>query len=319
MKLRNGISITKSKNGEWWSNIEGAWKVYHDAEELSNIVGLYRVFKKKSYDDSLKLEYLTNVKRWFDNKNGIVSDTTNELTAEQNKVKLEETLTKMINFFTEFNFEPNYRFINTLSRQCCYISEEAAKEYVSNYFALTDNTYANAINEKMKSYEFGQILDVLKANAPTKQINKRFKLYYGSQGTGKTTEAMAEAVGNCMICHSAMLPSDLMEDFKFNDGKAAFTPSALFKAMTEGKTIVLDEINLLPFESLRFLQSILDGKTQFEYKGQTINIADGFKIIGTMNLQVNGAVYALPEPLVDRAEALKKFTLTADKLVSAII
>ena len=94
MKLRNGISITKSKNGEWWSNIEGAWKVYHDGEELSNIVGLYRVFKKKTYDDSLKLEYLTNVKRWFDNKNGIVSDTTNELTAEQNKVKLEETLTK---------------------------------------------------------------------------------------------------------------------------------------------------------------------------------------------------------------------------------
>lgn len=319
MKLRNGISITKSKNGEWWSNIEGAWKVYQNNEELSKIVKLYQVFKKRTYDDTVKLECLTNIKRWFDNKNGIISDTTNELTAEQNKVKLQEALTKMIDFFSEFSFEPNFRFVNTFSRMCQYQTNEQAIDYINNYFALTDNSYAVSINEKMKSAEFSEILDTFKTVPTNKVINKRFKLYYGSQGTGKTTEAMKEANNNVMVCHSAMLPSDLMEDFKFDNGKATFAPSALCKAMTNGDIIVLDEINLLPFESLRFLQSILDGKTQFDYKGQTINIKDGFKIIGTMNLQVNGCTYALPEPLVDRAEELKKFTLTADKLMSAII
>ena len=192
------------------------------------------------------------------------------------------------------------------------------EKYIVNYFALTDNAYLNSIQEKMQSDEFKEIMSDMTVKT-TSNINNRFKLYYGAQGTGKTTQAMLEANNNVMVCHSAMLPSDLMEDFKFDDGKAAFTPSALCKAMTEGKTIVLDEINLLPFESLRFLQSILDNKAQFEYKGQTINIKDGFKIIGTMNLQVNGMTYALPEPLVDRAEDLKCFELTAEQLLSAIM
>ena len=110
----------------------------------------------------------------------------------------------------------------------------------------------------MKSPEFDDIALELVNITPSTKINTRFKLYYGSAGTGKTTAAMKEADGNCMVCHSAMLPSDLMEDFKFEEGKAAFQPSALYKAITEGKKIVLDEINLLPFESLRFLQSILE-------------------------------------------------------------
>ena len=225
-----------------------------------------------------------------------------------------DAINKLINFFKEFAFEPNFRFVNTIARQHSY---ETVCDYVNNYFALTNNSYAQSISEKIKSDEFQLICSTL-VNGTTKHINTRFKLYYGSQGTGKTTQAMIEANDNVMVCHSAMLPSDLMEDFNFNDGKAAFTPSALCKAMTEGKEIVLDEINLLPFESLRFLQSILDGKTQFEYKGQTIHIADNFKIIGTMNLQVNGIVYALPEPLVDRAEELKCFKLTAYNLINAI-
>lgn len=170
----------------------------------------------------------------------------------------------------------------------------------------------------MKSDEFKTMLSMLNECDVTSTINKRFKLYYGSQGTGKTTIAMKEASNNVVVCHSAMLPSDLMEDFNFKDGKAEFNPSALCKAMTEGKAIVLDEINLLPFESLRFLQSILDNKSEIVYKGHVIEIKDGFQIIGTMNLHVNGCVYALPEPLIDRASELRKFTLTAKNLLSAL-
>ena len=234
---------------------------------------------------------------------------------EIDKMKVKNTLKKFIDFFSEFSFEPNYRFVNTFS-YCNTISE--AIEYTTRYFELSDSPYTNSIIEKMKSPEFNEIALELVNITPSTKINTRFKLYYGSAGTGKTTAAMKEADGNCMVCHSAMLPSDLMEDFKFEEGKAAFQPSSLYKAITEGKKIVLDEINLLPFESLRFLQSILDGKKEFNYKGINVQIKDGFQIIGTMNLNVNGSVYSLPEPLVDRAEQIKKYTLTADNLLNAV-
>ena len=70
---------------------------------------------------------------------------------------------------------------------------------------------------------------------------------------------------------------------------------------------------------MRFLQGILDGKASFEYKDKTVNIADGFMIIGTMNLTVNGMTFGLPEPLVDRCAETRKFELTADNLLSAVL
>ena len=227
-------------------------------------------------------------------------------------------LTNLIKFFTEFQFEPNFRFVNSLSLALAE-SKTKAKEYIGHYFDLTDNPYHREIKEKVKSAEFKGILNDLSAIKPTRVVNNRFKLYYGSQGTGKTTLAMEETEGRCMVCNSSMLPADLMEDFVFVDGKATFSPSALWESMTEGKQIVLDEINLLPFDSLRFLQTILDGKKEFIYKGKKVTIADGFKIIGTMNLTVNGMTYALPDPLVDRCETMRKFTLSATDLVNAIM
>ena len=116
-----------------------------------------------------------------------------------------------------------------------------------------------------------------------------------------------------------MLPSDLMEDFIFKDGNPDFNPSLLWDCMEQGKTIVLDEINLLPFDSLRFLQGIVDGKSEFYYKNRPVHIHEGFQIIGTMNLSLGGMVYGLPEPLVDRCSETKEFALTAEQLAKAII
>jgi hypothetical protein len=296
---------------------------------------IYKIFNKYSIEDGKKLilansaidyineyypdlnvEHITYVNPSQEFTNTPVEEKiSTSARPEIDKTKIKNTLKKFIDFFSEFSFEPNYRFVNTFS-YCNTISE--AIEYTTRYFELSDSPYTNSIIEKMKSPEFKEIALELVNITPSTKINTRFKLYYGSAGTGKTTAAMKEADGNCMVCHSAMLPSDLMEDFKFEEGKAAFQPSSLYKAITEGKKIVLDEINLLPFESLRFLQSILDGKKEFNYKGINVQIKDGFQIIGTMNLNVNGSVYSLPEPLVDRAEQIKKYTLTADNLLNAI-
>lgn len=327
MKLMNGLWISKSRNdGAFYTNITGSEICIQPSmtDEYNLCKKLYRVFKSKKISNYDKLSvfqvYTQDLKHSIKaTSNQICDDNVQEtIHEESNRQRLLENLQKLIDFFSEFSFTPNYRFTNTFSRILTSSGRRDAIAYVRNYFNLTDNSYSNQIVEKMKSQEFKDICDALQNIQTSKVINSRFKLYYGAQGTGKTTEAMKESNNVCMVCHSAMLPSDLMEDFDFEDGKAKFKPSALCKAMTEGHTIVLDEINLLPFESLRFLQSILDGKTSFIYKGQTIEIKDGFKIIGTMNLQVNGMIYPLPEPLVDRAEDLKEYKLTAEQLLGAI-
>ena len=239
-------------------------------------------------------------------------------TVENPETLVKQGLKDLIKFFTEFQFEPNFRFVNSLALALLKSKTEAL-DYIIHYFELTDSPYSKEIAQKTKSPEFREIISKLSGATPTKTINERFKLYYGSQGTGKTTIAMNETDGRCMVCNSSMLPADLMEDFVFVDGKATFQPSALWRSMIEGNPIVLDEINLLPFDSLRFLQTILDGKKEFLYKGHRVEIANGFCVIGTMNLTVNGMTYGLPEPLVDRCKEMKKFSLTAENLLSAIM
>ena len=232
-------------------------------------------------------------------------------TAVVDKTIVKEAMNKLIHFFSEFGYAPSIRFVNTLIR-----SEKPA-EYVMNYFTIQDHAYSKEIADKIKSPEWKSIIDTLKATKTEKSINTRMKLYYGAPGSGKTTKALSES-NKCIVCSSDMLPADLMQNFAFSDGKAEFQKSDLWNAMENGETIVLDEINMLPFESLRFLQGITDGKDTLNYKGFEINIKEGFNVIGTMNLTVNGQMLSIPEPLVDRCSEIKEFTLNADTLMNAL-
>lgn len=315
MEICEGLYLSGKRDGSIWHNITGTWIDEKDVDLFPIVKGLRHECLKANRDTDLILSLLKqyNTKYLEKHPNAIKQK---ELVDMNNAIIIKKALQNMINFFTEFSFEPNFRFVNTFCRKLSK-STDLAKDYINNYFALTDNVNANVVNDKMKSYEFNQIMKDLSITKPVNQINSRFELFYGSQGTGKTTDAMKLSNNNVIVCHSAMLPSDLLEDFKFVNGKATFVQSALQKAMIEGKVICLDEINLLPFESLRFLQSILDNKDVINYKGQDIHIKEGFKIIGTMNLKVNGQTFGLPEPLVDRADDIKKFVLTADDLVAA--
>ena len=316
MRLGNVGDITKKKTGEiilTYNGKEINSSIYVNcADELKQ---LYSAVSRTREDDRE-----AKVLQWL--QGDLIPETANSLGingSEPQAAPLPDPikgLENLINFFSEFNFEPNFRFVNTLARNLSK-SEKEGREYISNYFSLIDSPYKMEIAAKMKSDEFKNIIFNLSGAPVTKQVNTRFKLYYGSQGTGKTTIAQNETGGNCIVCNSSMLPSDIMEDFAFDDGKAGFHKSAFWTAMENGTQIVMDEINLLPFDSLRFLQGILDGKKSFIYKGQVVNIADGFKVIGTMNLQVNGMTYGLPEPLVDRCEEMRQFKLTAKDLLTA--
>lgn len=303
MNITQAKTITKKKGDDSIIVTNGALeKVFATTDEkYKDVQALYERIRC-TYDADKKETIFNEV--WADFVESTLSCSVEQMN--------EHTISNLINFFSEFNFEPNFRFLNTL----CHYEDKVG--YITRYFKLVNSPYTNAVIDKMTSPEFKSILKGLNNFAPKAWVNTRFKLYYGSQGTGKTTIALEETENRCMVCHNAMLPSDLMEDFKFDDGKAGFHPSALYKAMEEGQSITLDEINLLPFESLRFLQSILDGKKEFIYKGTTVHIKDGFQIIGTMNLVVNGFTYGLPEPLVDRCSETREFKLSAKDLLSTL-
>lgn len=311
MIVKENLYVEVKRDGSVWSNISGEWKEETDTK-LKEIVTKIKSAARTSRSDKEQI---------IDN---LLSEYFNEIPSEElqnieksKQLKINNICIALINFFKDFEFEPNFRFVNTLKKNCSTL--EDARNYICNYFSLTDNQYKNDVAEKTKSQEFKVIVNELQSIQTNTTINNRFKVYYGSQGTGKTTQALKETNNVVMVCHSAMLPSDLLEDFKFENGQPTFKKSALWQAMENGTKITLDEINLLPFESLRFLQSILDNKTEICYKGQTIKINDGFQIVGTMNLSVNGSIFNLPEPLVDRAMELKEYKLTAEQLMGALL
>lgn len=322
MKLNEKMTITKrSTDGAFYGEKNGqTYLIERSNQDYDVWSGFYDIMRATAYVErpALFQEMLSN-NRYPTIFEGITATAATTITAPDPKKVLLKGLNSLMDFFTEFSFVPSFRFTNTFAYMACQ-SADAAREYVRNYFALMDSSYSKEVAQKITSTEFSEIIQkIAQYGTPSSHINTRFKVYYGSAGTGKTTIAQAEADNRCIVCNSSMLPSDLMEDFIFKDGNPDFNPSLLWDCMEQGKTIVLDEINLLPFDSLRFLQGIVDGKTEFYYKNRPVHIKDGFQIIGTMNLSLGGMIYGLPEPLVDRCSEAKEFVLSAEQLAKAIV
>ena len=319
MKITANVEIIARKDGSLITIINGASTAETDPERIVECTQIYQACRDIEEDkrEAWLNENIADGK--FPHLFGDASSVAGTETVEPTPTEyLQSALQRLMDFFKEFEFEPNFRFVNTLAWMLTKKKKSCATDYITSYFELIDSPYKNEVSAKIKSKEFKAILADMSKVAPTKTVNERFKLYYGSQGTGKTTIGQSESEGRCVVCNASMLPADLMEDFIFDEGKPSFKPSSLWECMEKGKAIVLDEINLLPFDSLRFLQGVLDGKKEFNYKGKTVHINSGFMVIGTMNLSVNGMVYGLPEPLVDRCMEMKKFSLDAKALMGAI-
>ena len=324
MKVSETMTITKrSTDGSFYGERDSVpYVIERSHADYNAYDGFYNVMRATAFNDRPRLfqeMLMTNRYPTIFGNSTPASAMTAPVVQRDPKDILIDGIKHLMDFFTEFSFTPSFRFTNTFAYMACK-GETQATEYVMNYFALMDSSYVKEVQQKVKSSEFKQIIkDIAQYGEPTSHINTRFKVYFGPAGTGKTTIAQEESDNRCIVCNSSMLPSDLMEDFIFKDGNPDFNPSLLWDCMEQGKTIVLDEINLLPFDSLRFLQGIVDGKSEFYYKNRPVHIHEGFQIIGTMNLSLGGMVYGLPEPLVDRCSETKEFALTAEQLAKAIV
>lgn len=322
MKVSETMTITKrSSDGAFYGERNSVpYVIERSHTDYNAYDGFYNVMRATAFSDRPQVfKEIVSTNRYpmiFGNSEPAM---TTPVVQRDLKDILIDGIKHLMDFFTEFSFTPSFRFTNTFAYMACKSAKQAT-EYVTNYFALMDSSYVKEVQQKVKSSEFKQIIkDIAQYGEPTAHINTRLKVYFGPAGTGKTTIAQEESDNRCIVCNSSMLPSDLMEDFIFKDGNPDFNPSLLWDCMEQGKTIVLDEINLLPFDSLRFLQGIVDGKSEFYYKNRPVHIHEGFQIIGTMNLSLGGMIYGLPEPLVDRCSETKEFALTAEQLTKAIV
>ena len=225
--------------------------------------------------------------------------------------------TRLVNFFSEFKFNPSPRFVNTL----CYNSKTftSAAAYVNGYFKLIGHMYTNDVANKIKSDEWKNIIKDIQQLAPnmTNRVNNRLVIFYGPAGSGKTTTAMLQnPTAKIIACSGTMDATDLMKTFTFNDanGNPQFKPSEFQEAMINGEPIILDEFGLLPIDTMRFMQNFLDNKDKIYFEGNLIEISPNFKVIATINDVVNAQDIILPEPIVDRAAELKYYETSADTL-----
>lgn len=233
------------------------------------------------------------------------------------KLDLRGLTERWFKFFSEFRFKPQPRFMNSVARQT---SADAVAAYVVGYFELTNNSFADDVREKVKSREFADIVADTLTIKPDRKINTRLEVYYGEPGGGKTTTAICNNPdAKVVLCHASMTPDELFRGFDFEEEKdkdgnvtgshPVFKGCALREAMEQGKVVILDEINLLNEDCRRALQAVTDAKTSVTINNDTIAIKDGFKVVGTMNLNVGDMVFPLPEALVDRAEVIKRFEM----------
>lgn len=232
--------------------------------------------------------------------------------ANKNGIEAVEKLNAFLSEFSYFRDGVSMRFINSFARSL------NPKELLESYCEVSNMEDLPELREKMKSPEFAKVVDMFTKFSP-RPLNKRFAVFYGSPGGGKTyagekaCKKINDGAYETMVCSPSMDASDMLYAYRFDykSGKRGYVPTALLTAMLAGRAVVLDEINLLPMEARMFLQNILDNKSKVSVMGIELPIKDGFFVIGTMNPETGLGSSPLPLPLVDRACVVKNFKTSA--------
>lgn len=280
-------------------------------------------------------EELERLLKEFDAEDDLLASGEVEIPPEEDKEKeKEELMSQMtstykdfLKFFSETSFKPSIRMIDTLSR----LNLKSGQNYIGWFMELINHPDREVIVPKLKSDEWknihSQMLDIYKkVGKSIDPINTRLEIVYGPNGTGKTYDVIKEYqekypdIG-VMACSSSMSSAeDLLQVFDFDEGgKPVFKDSPLTEAIKKDQPVILEEARLMQQSAMAFLQSLLDCKDYVDTCRGRLYIGPNFKVIMTMNLEVNGVVYELPEPIVDRAQVINKKEMNADLAASILV
>ena len=280
-------------------------------------------------------EELERLLKEFDAEDDLLASGEVEIPPEEDKEKeKEELMSQMtstykdfLKFFSETSFKPSIRMIDTLSR----LNLKSGQNYIGWFMELINHPDREVIVPKLKSDEWknihSQMLDIYKkVGKSIDPINTRLEIVYGPNGTGKTYDVIKEYqekypdIG-VMACSSSMSSAeDLLQVFDFDEGgKPVFKDSPLTEAIKKDQPVILEEARLMQQSAMAFLQSLLDCKDYVDTCRGRLYIGPNFKVIMTMNLEVNGVVYELPEPIVDRAQVILKKEMDANLAASILV
>ena len=306
-------------------------------EELPPDPDVVESTEEVTFDDLIEDdEELERLLKEFDVEDDIpLEETKVEIPPEKDKEKeKEELMSQMtstykdfLKFFSETSFKPSIRMIDTLSR----LNLKSGQNYIGWFMELINHPDREVIVPKLKSDEWknihSQMLDIYKkVGESIDPINTRLEIVYGPNGTGKTYDVIKEYqekypdIG-VMACSSSMSSAeDLLQVFDFDEGgKPVFKDSPLTEAIKKDQPVILEEARLMQQSAMAFLQSLLDCKDYVDTCRGRLYIGPNFKVIMTMNLEVNGVVYELPEPIVDRAQVILKKEMDASLAASILV
>ena len=306
-------------------------------EELPPDPDVVESTEEVTFDDLIEDDdELERLLKEFDVEDDIpLEETKVEIPPEKDKEKEKEELMEQmtstykdfLKFFSETSFKPSIRMIDTLSR----LNLKSGQNYIGWFMELINHPDREVIAPKLKSDEWknihSQMLDIYKkVGESIDPINTRLEIVYGPNGTGKTYDVIKEYqekypdIG-VMACSSSMSSAeDLLQVFDFDEGgKPVFKDSPLTEAIKKDQPVILEEARLMQQSAMAFLQSLLDCKDYVDTCRGRLYIGPNFKVIMTMNLEVNGVVYELPEPIVDRAQVINKKEMNADLAASILV
>ena len=279
---------------------------------------LERLLKEFDVEDDIPLE---------ETKVEIPPEKDKEKEKEELMSQMTSTYKDFLKFFSETSFKPSIRMIDTLSR----LNLKSGQNYIGWFMELINHPDREVIAPKLKSDEWknihSQMLDIYKkVGESIDPINTRLEIVYGPNGTGKTYDVIKEYqekypdIG-VMACSSSMSSAeDLLQVFDFDEGgKPVFKDSPLTEAIKKDQPVILEEARLMQQSAMAFLQSLLDCKDYVDTCRGRLYIGPNFKVIMTMNLEVNGVVYELPEPIVDRAQVILKKEMDASLAASILV
>ena len=296
--------------------------VVESTEEFDDLIEddeeLERLLKEFDVEDDIPLE---------ETKVEIPPEKDKEKEKEELMEQMTSTYKDFLKFFSETSFKPSIRMIDTLSR----LNLKSGQNYIKWFMELINHPDREVIVPKLKSDEWknihSQMLDIYKkVGESIDPINSRLEIVYGPNGTGKTYDVIKEYqekypdIG-VMACSSSMSSAeDLLQVFDFDEGgKPVFKDSPLTEAIKKDQPVILEEARLMQQSAMAFLQSLLDCKDYVDTCRGRLYIGPNFKVIMTMNLEVNGVVYELPEPIVDRAQVILKKEMDADLAASILV
>lgn len=237
-------------------------------------------------------------------KTTTTEDTNCEESIEDSGEKVKDALAKsIITFCKDFEYKPDPRLLNSI------LFESDPSQFIVNSMELVgfDEDLIQRAKDKFHSMEWKHLMKTLKSLKPSHtRFNQRLEIKYGSAGTGKTTAALAEyPTAHKLVASASADPDDLFTFFDPSTKKYEMTDIA--KAMVSGQPIIIDEANLYNGVVLQRLQGITDSTDSIYDRGMELKIADGFKVIMTLNLETNMGKTPLPTPLVSRASKIENY------------